>query len=172
MEILIGVAIALIAAGIIAFIKRFTKKKPKLALYTEVKNDGLSGSRDTGYYRCKIIYSIVNSGTVTAKHAQLLLRVAPYGIDIRWGLTGNGANGLPRIPTVGSYEKFAADAEQLIYPNDRLPVTATRFDIPRVSPNIKDAVIEYEISAEGAKTVKKKKTITAAELMQGVVPKR
>ena len=170
MEIL-GPVIAAIIAAIIGLWKYFSKKKPKLELYTEVKHDGTTGSKETGFYRCMIIYGIVNSGSAIAKHLQLSLRAEPYGLDVRWGLTGNGGNGLPRIPTVGSYEKFSADADQVIYPNDRLAVTATRFTIPAISPKIENAVIEYVISAEGAKTLKGVQTITVEEIIDKVIPK-
>jgi hypothetical protein len=157
--------------GGIALWNRFFKK-PKLELYTEVTQEGATGGKDGRRYICKITYGIVNNGRAIAKHVQLSLRVVHYGVDVEGGLDGNGNHGLPLVPSVDGFIKFASDANSVIHPKGRLPVAATRLWIPGASPNkIKDAVIIYEISAEGAKTVEGEQTITAAEMIKRVVPK-
>jgi hypothetical protein len=170
-ELVVGIIAAIVIPIIISLWQRFFKKKPKLKLFTEIKEDKTQGSKEENYHRCQITYGIINKGTAIAKHAELSLHVEPYEIDIRWGLTGNGTNGLPRLPTVGKYEIFCADADQVIHPNKKLPVTVTRFDIPAGSPDVKDVVIDYQLAAEGIKPVKGTKTIKAKEIIDKVVPK-
>jgi len=138
----------------------------------EISAEGATGGKDDRRYICKITYGIVNNGRAIAKHVQLSLRAVHYGVDVEGGLDGNGNHELPLVPSVDGFIKFASDANSVIHPKGRLPVAATRLWIPGASPNkIKDAVIIYEISAEGAKTVQGEQTITAAEMIKRVVPK-
>ena len=170
-ELIVGIIAAIVTPIIISLWNRFIRKKPQLELYAEIKKDKTQGSKEEGFHRCQITYGIVNKGKASAKHAQLSLRVEPYGLDIRWGLTGNGTNGLPRIPSVGEYENYRADADQIMHPNDRIAVTATRFDISGESPNVQDVIIDYLLIAEGTKLIEGSKTIKAKEIIDKVVPK-
>jgi hypothetical protein len=170
-ELVVGVIAAIVIPIIISLWNRFMRKKPRLKLFTEIKEDKTQGSKEEGFHRCQITYGILNKGKAIANHAELSLHVEPYGIDIRWGLTGNGTNGLPRLPTVGKYEIFCADADQVIHPTDKLPVTATRFDIHTGSPDVKDVVIDYQLAAEGIKPVKGTKIIKVKEIIHKILPK-
>lgn len=171
MEIVVAVIAAIVIPIIITLWNRFVRKKPKLELFTEIKKDKTQGSKEEGYHRCQITYGILNKGKAIANHAELSLHVEPYEIDIRWGLTGDGTNGLPRLPTVGKYEIFCAGADQVIHPNEKLPVTATRFDIQAGSPDVKDVLIDYQLAAEGIKQVKGTKTINAKKIIDKILPK-
>ena len=69
-------------------------------------------------------------------------------------MTGNGTNGLPGETTVGEYEKFFSDADQVIHPNGRVAVTDTRLDISGESPDVTDVVIKFQLAAKGIKQVR------------------
>lgn len=155
-------------------LKRSSTLKPKLSLFTKVTRHGISTGPDGKSYGCKIIIGIKNTGHNSVKYPVLSVKVhPPYKLSI-YGLNGNYNTGLPKQITGDSssgFTQYGGNADIAIHPNNDFGVTAISFEIPVSALQIKDVIIEAEISAEDTKPIREKVIIKGRDIIEQIVEK-
>jgi hypothetical protein len=122
------------------------RKKPKLRLVARVSR-----------VRDEVVLGILNEGRAAAKAPYLLLVVPPPFTLSRYGVDGNGNDGLPKLHHSGNTAlepRFGANSQMVIHPNTVHDVTKIDFrgrEEDRPSGQIE---ITYEVAAEDVAVVR------------------
>lgn len=116
------------------------RKKPKIRLVARVNRP-----------RDEVVIGILNEGRGTAK-APYISFVVPTPLALsRYGVDGNGTDGLPRLHHAGndySEPRYGANSNIVIHPNTIHDVTRIEFRGREEDRPGGEIVIEYEIAAE------------------------
>lgn len=154
--------------------KKSPSVMPKLSLFTKVTRHGISNGPNGKSYGCKIIIGIRNNGHQSVKYPMLSVKVhPPYRISM-YGLDGNYNTGLPKQiigDSSSGFTQYGGNADIAIHPKNDYGVTAITFNIPASISQIKDVIIEAEISAEDVKPIKEKVIIKGSDIFEQIVEK-
>jgi hypothetical protein len=152
------------------------RPKPVIRLASRIRGGGTGSSVTGRSYGAEVIIGLQNEGRGLARFPYLKLRVAhPYQID-RYGLDGNGNEGLSRITSIGDGTVlYGASLDIVIHPKVVLDITKVGFHIHvgdngKISP-VSDLRLEYELAAEGAPLSAGELTITAADFLASILPR-
>jgi hypothetical protein len=152
------------------------RRKPRLAFHCEFVRAGDSGGGGQTAFKGRLVVGIENSGRGIAKAPYLQLNVsAPYHVD-RYGVDGNGHEGLPRLVHAGpsGLARYGASADTVIHTGVTLEVASIelnaiaysdgRIELPRAID------IEFMIAAEGVAPVHGRYGLSSEELAAKLFP--
>lgn len=143
------------------------RSRPRLNLmYRIMRGPGRSGE----VLDFKVILSIYNDGRGTARAPYLSIEVeGPCEID-RFGIDGNGTEGLNRLvsPAGSKRIRYGGMGDICIHPGTTHDVLALRGKFDPDALGFGDLNIDYEITAEGLKLVSKKLLIPVNPLIAEV----
>jgi hypothetical protein len=142
------------------------RPSPSLRLIYQIPPAASYGS---GVRMLRIVLAIENTGRGTARAPYLAVRVdAPFSVN-KYGVDGNGHEGLPRLVSRESaFARYGDMADTVIHPGTSREVLALGGDWnPSASPAI-DACFSYELAAEGMPLTRGDMVIRADAILAAV----
>jgi hypothetical protein len=148
------------------------RKKPKLALGTEIKRAGIAGSAPNRQFDGHLFIGIENSGRGLARNIAIEIALnEPYHLGSIWHFTAE-RSGFTELRRLGSNAPLISlGADKVIHAKSSLRVAICRFKVSEASGPPQDIVINAEIMAEDMPNVKDIKIIKGSELKEKIVPK-
>lgn len=154
--------------GLIEGIKRRAPERHEgLCLYTRLGCQGVSA----GDITVNLVLGIRNNNSsFSAKYPEIsIITPGDFPID-RWGLDGNGNDGLKRISRNkygDTFEyKFKGGVNDIVHSKSELEVTCIRSQLQRVAGKFPSISIKYTIRAENFAPVSGEYTLSESELLQ------
>lgn len=148
------------------------RRRPDLHLVATVRSDGSISSGGTTRYLAKVLLSIANQGRGSARSPYLSFRLSePYKVD-RYGIDGNGNEGLPRVSVAGDgrFYAYGANAAAVIHPDTQQEVCAIRAEVYQHGGSPPDLEISYSLTAEDIRLIRRVLTIPGADIAAAVRP--
>jgi len=148
------------------------RKKPKLALSTDIVSGGSSDSPPTRLFDCHLFVGTENLGRGLAKHIAIEIELnEPYHLGDLWYHTAEryGFKALRRLGSKASLISLGADV--VIHTKSSLRVALIPFKVSEASGPPQDVVINAQIMAEDMPNVKDSKTIKGSEIIEKIIPK-
>ena len=147
---------------------------PLLQLKTRMKATGSSGGGGNTRYRSLLVLAIENIGRGSARAPYLAVSVnQPYQIA-RYGIDGNGHEGLPRVMTADQQRVVYTSSDVAIHPGVCYEVAGIELEVGVDNEgNIAAAQrleATCEIAAENARLRTESITLSAEELAKEVLP--
>lgn len=146
------------------------RRKPVLELNTHIIRHGDVNGPAGSRINVEVVLGISNSGRAIARFPSLKLKIGPRGryAITRFGLDGNGRQGLPMAPkTVSGMHFFAGGSDHVVHVDSTLEVTKSdQFAVILGGDPPPNMSIAYEIAAEGIQGIKGEATISGAELVK------
>jgi hypothetical protein len=143
------------------------RPKPQLSLKTRI----IDVSHETGIaparYQVQIILGIQNEGRGAARAPFLSVAIQPpYSIS-RYGLDGNGHEGLNRLTVSASARehRYGASADIIIHSDVLHEVTTVIGKFTELLPGPTDLIIDYKIAAEGIQTISGRKIVPTQDIL-------
>lgn len=130
------------------------RARPALELHAEIKSRGGSSSGSTKKTKGIVLLSLVNRGRGIALAPFLMLDIESNHRVASGGVTGNGHEGLPRIPHAEnpSHYEWGGDATTVVHPGTQLDIAAIEMSVIRSSGilmPVEDLRFVYAIAADG-----------------------
>jgi len=130
------------------------RARPVLELVTEISPRGSVSSGSTKSKKGIVVLSLVNHGRGSALAPFLMLDIESRHHIATGGITGNGHEGLPRLPHAesGSHHEWGGDATRVVHPGTQLDVAGIEVAVVRangMTQPVRDLDFVYAIAAEG-----------------------
>jgi len=141
------------------------RRRPELSVSFTLRSDGSMSSGGVTRHHVRVLFSILNTGrgSAIAPYVAFTIR-APYQMD-RFGIDGNGTEGLPRVPTVSVGQiAYGGTSSIVIHPGTRQDVCAVRVDVVDGGPDPVDVNVEYTLTAQEIRLSTGLLTIPGSEL--------
>lgn len=124
-------------------------------------------SPGSGSYSLRIVIAIENTGRGTARAPYLAVRVDPPFSVNRWGVDGNGKEGLPRLVTRDpAVARYGGTGDDVVHPGTYREVLTVGGDWrPEAALDVR---FTYELTADGIPLATGEVVIPAAEIDAGV----
>ncbi len=153
------------------------RARPYLQLQAQVNPRGQSSSGSRKSTNGLVVLSFVNRGRGSALAPFLMLDIESNHRVASGGVTGNGHEGLPRIPHAESeaHYEWGGDATTVVHPSTQLDVAAIAVAVVRSAGQlvpVEDLEFVYAIAAEGQPLEHFAEKITGKEIEKvlGVPP--
>jgi hypothetical protein len=147
---------------------------PRLELSARIIQSGSIGGGGSEQYKGLAVLAITNSGRGSAKAPYLALKVSGTYTFARYGIDGNGNEGLPRRTTTDPKRMVFTSYDVVIHPGLTHEVTGIE-----VSTHVghklaitlpPDLTIDYELSAENSQLQSGTITILSKDIAKAVLP--
>ena len=148
------------------------RKKPKLALSTDIVRGGISGYAPNRQFDCHLFVGIENLGRGLAKHIAIEIELnVPYHLgDLKYYTSESyGFKTLRRLGSKTPLISLGADV--VIHTKSSLRVALIPFKVMEASDLPEDVVINAEIMAEDMPNIKESKIVKGSEIKEKIVPK-
>lgn len=148
---------------------------PRIALETRIVQRGTTGGGGGTTYRGLLILSIVNRGRGSARAPYLAVATAPPYAIARYGLDGNGHEGLPRIQTADDRRVIYSSSDIVIHPGVSYETAAIeiagRANHRNEADMPPDLHVGYELASEGARLQRDEIVISGFEIARALFPR-
>ena len=149
------------------------RKKPKLALCTEVKGGGGSGSGPYRQIDCHLFVGLENTGRGLAKHVAVEINLnAPYRLDeIRRHIGEN--YGFWILRRIGSNARLISlGSDVAIHPKSSLRIALIPFKVMESGLPPQDVIIDATIMAEDMHIIENKIIIKGSDIREMIMPRK